>query len=187
MNGIENIIKIAVSEIEEPHRSPGFFEGLKKTRADGQNGCQIDSAIVELLEIKTASASYISSCEAVTGFIRSNDFVLARNLMAFGLIAAVSFFSIKFCTADNIIFALYGATAYYILLILLSPLKIKKYKILKDRAVREYREKLISFSCGLIKKYSLDSESFPINLKGEHLFVNLTFNNGVYRLNANNK
>ncbi len=187
MKSIENIIIAAVGEIEEPHRSSGFSGGLKKMTADEKNGDQTAGALIELLEIKIASASYISACEAVTGFIRSNDFVLARNLMAFGLIAAVSFFSLKFCAADNIIFTLYGATAYYILLILLSPLKIKKYKLLKERAVREYREKLILFSCGLIKKYSLDPALFAINLKGEHLFINLTVNKGVYYFKTNDK
>jgi hypothetical protein len=185
MKSIESIIRAAVSEIEDPHRSTAFFDGLKKMPAGAENGGQLTGAIVELLEIKSASASYISSCEAVTGFIRSNDFVLARNLMAFGLIAAFSFFSLKFCSADNIIFSLYGATAYYILLILLSPLKIKKYKLLKERAVREYREKLILFSCGLIKKYSLDPSIFAINLKGAHMFINLTENKGVYYFKIN--
>ncbi len=185
MKSVENIIKAAVGEIEEPHRSAGFFDGLKKNQACAENGVQLTGELIELLEIKNSSASYVSSCEAVTNFIRSNDFVLARNLMAFGLIAGFSFFSLKFCGAEDIIYSLYGATAYYIFLILLSPAKIKKYKLLKERAIREYREKLILFSCGLIERYSLDPSKFAINLKGRHIFINLAENEGVYYFKVN--
>ncbi|HOT78214.1 MAG TPA: hypothetical protein PK467_20665, partial [Candidatus Wallbacteria bacterium] len=61
-----------------------------------------------------------------------------------------------------------------------APQKLKKYRLLRSVAIREYRESLISFSCALIKKHSLDPSAFAINLKGEHIFMNLYAKNGVY-------
>ena len=175
MKEIETIIKTAIGEIEEPLQARGFIDELKKLPA-------VSDAAFELIRIRNKSAETIASYESIASFIRANDFVVARNLIAFGLIGAAAFFSLRFCRPEDMIFALYGATAFYIFMILLTPQKLKKYRLLKTSAIREYRENLISFSQGLLKKYSLDPAGFEIKLRGAHSFAGLSEKNGVFYL-----
>jgi hypothetical protein len=175
---IESLIKTAVAEIEEPLQSRGFIDGLKKLPPGA--GEEFSGPVFELIGIRNKSAEKIASYESIISFIRANDFVVARNLMVFGLIGAAAFFALRFCRPEDMIFALYGATAFYIFMILLTPQKIKKYRLLKAFAIREYRENLISFSVVLMKKYSFDPAGFAIKLKGGHSFADLTENNGVH-------
>ncbi|EKD69196.1 MAG: hypothetical protein ACD_47C00225G0006 [uncultured bacterium] len=180
---IESLIKTAVAEIEEPLQARGFIDGLKKLLSGA--GEELSGAVFELIGIRNKSAEKIASYESITSFIRANDFVVARNLIVFGLIGAAAFFSMRFCRPEDMIFALYGATAFYIFMILLTPQKIKKYRLLKACAIREYRENLISFSIVLVKKYSLDPAGFAIKLKGGHSFAELVENNGVHYFKIN--
>ena len=177
MKHIEVIIKTAIREIEEQLQASSFIEELKKLPPGA--GEEISDPAFELIRIRNKSAEKIAAYESITSFIRANDFVVARNLIAFGLIGAAAFFALRFCRPEDMIFALYGATAFYIFMILLTPQKIKKYRLLKVYAIREYRENLISFSIGLVKKYSIDPAGLGIKLRGDHSFTGLSEINGV--------
>lgn len=183
MKTVADIIKTAVAEIEEPLRAAGFLEELA-ARAAGAQEASVVPAAFELAAIRAKSARTVGAYESIESFIRASDFMLARNLMAFGLVGAAAFFTMRFCSPENMIFALYGATAFYIFTILLTPQKLKRYKLMRAAAIREYRENLIDFCRKLIKKHSLAPEAFPIALKGEHIFDGLTGRDGAYYFKA---
>ncbi len=186
MKNLHELIRAVITEIERPHVSADFMVSVKKIISAGGECAAAASAAAELCEIKCVSAAAVGSCESIASFVKSYDFILARNLMAFGLIAASSFFILGFCSVQDIIYVLYGATAYYILLILLSPFIVKKYKLLKERALRNYREKLIAFCAVLIKNHSIDSRQFRINLNGKYHFDGLISDEGGYYFKIEN-
>lgn len=182
MKNIEKIIKAAVKEIESPFAagSYGEIESAIDCGLPEKEFREVCGAAFELVKMIGGGAGKTASCESIISYLKAADFVLARNLMLFGLLTAFAFFTLRFCSPENIIYSLYGATAFYIFLIAFAPQKLKKYRLLRSVAIREYRESLISFSCALIKKHSLDPSAFAINLKGEHIFMNLYAKNGVY-------
>ncbi|HOD39739.1 MAG: hypothetical protein BWY32_00997 [bacterium ADurb.Bin243] len=182
MKYIEKLIKAAVKEIESPFSTDphGDIKQALAAQMPEEQFREARDAAFELIKIIGGASGKTASCESVISYLKAADFVLARNLMLFGLITAFAFFTLRFCSPENIIYALYGATAFYIFLIVLAPQKIKKYRLLKSVAIRQYRESLIDFSCALIKKHSLDPSAFAINLKGDHIFMNLNARDGVY-------
>jgi len=177
------LLETAISEIEKPSGYNEFYSKLK-IRAGEALPLKRDEldALMTLCRQKSVSFQKASVYEAIANFTRGFDFVLARNLMIFGLIIAAAFFMLRFTAAENAIYLLYGSAAYYIFLILLTPGRAKKNMRKKNAAIREYRENIIAFAAETIKKYGLDKKKYPVGILSNEPFLGLEKCGDIYFL-----
>lgn len=181
MKETEIFLKLIIREIERPQTLESIksalseIEKISRPAGNGESNLEnsLNSDVFNFMSFKLSEQIKLSTCDGNISFIKNYDFVMARNLMLFGVLTALIFFSLKSFRSDDAIIFLYGAIAFYIFLIFIAPSKIRKHVAFREKTLRGYREKLIQFAINIIKKYGLKSEKFPISLERDELFLNL--------------
>ena len=181
MKEIEIFLNLIIREIERPQapetikNALGEIEKISQARKNeaGHIENSLNYDVFNFMSFKLSEQIKISTCDGNISFIKNYDFVMARNLMLFGVLTALIFFSLKSFRSDDAIIFLYGSIAFYIFLIFIAPSKVRKHIAFREKTLRGYREKLIEFAVSIIKKYGMQNRQFAVSFDKDELFLNL--------------
>ena len=154
----EALADIILQELKDPTDIQKVFEKVEKQFTDA-------SQLIEFISTKDRQFRRIFYLESEKVWFKLYGWTMAKTLMFLGIISAVLFYISKdrVDVANVFPYFIFGASAYYLFLYLLSINRYSKNKKKVINIINNYREELGSILKELIQQHHLDSEKYNIS------------------------